>query len=212
MTKKLSVRNREAIKGWKSPHKRDWLKEKTLEKIRGKAISFIRAEPKAKLYIREMTRLITQLEKSWGANMPVPYDRDLEKEFKVWLQMDQVRLVHVWRPEMMNHERPSRVSFTDASIFAWGVVYFTLDGTRKRYTRYIPEEFIDYPIHLKEIIIIVLMLERDPDEFRNSTIIHYCDNISVCEGYRNLGTGSPELNRWVVRLYETLHNINSVMR
>ena len=203
---------REALDGWKSPHKKDWLKEKTLEKIRGKAISFIRAEPKAKLYIREMTRIITELEQSWGANMPVPLDRDLEREFKVWLQMDQVKMVHVWRPEMLNLEKPSRVSFTDASIFAWGVVYFKADGTRKRYTRYIPEEYIDLPIHLKEIIIIIKMLEKEPEEFTECTLVHYCDNESVAIGYQNLGTGSPELNRWVVKLYEKLHEIRSVMR
>ena len=183
-----------------------------MEKIRGKAISFIRAEPKAKLYIREMTNQITELEHSWGANMPVPYNKELEREFRIWLEMDHVKLVHVWRPEMLQNERPSRVSFTDASIFAWGVVYFTMDGKRKRYTRYIPEEYIDMPIHIKEIIIIIKMLDRDPEEFSNCTIVHYCDNISVVEGYRNLGTGSPELNRWVVKLYEKLHELKSVMR
>ena len=186
---------------------------KTLQKIRGKAISFILAEPKAKLYIRAMTRIITDLDKkAWGATMAVQHDQELENEFNVWLKMEQVRMIHVWRPEMLQLEKPSRVSFTDASIFAWGIVYFTTTGKRKRFTRYIPEEFIDQPIHIKEILAIITMLEEEKDEFSNCTIIHYCDNQSVALGYKNLGVPSKELNFWITKLYEMLHNLKSVMR
>ena len=121
-------------------------------------------------------------------------------------------MTHVWRPEMLQLEKPSRVSFTDASIFAWGIVYFTTSGKRKRYTKYIPEEFIDEPIHIKEVLAIIMMLKEEPEEFRKSTIVHYCDNQAVALGFRNLGVPSPELNRWITVLYEILTDLGSVMR
>ena len=171
------------------------------------------AEPKARLYIRAMTEVITELDKiAWGASMPVEYNSKLEKEFEVWLKMDQLKMSHVWRPEMLQMEKPSRVSFTDASIFAWGIVFFTTNGKRRRYTKYIPEEFIDQPIHIKEILAIIMMLKDNPEEFREATIVHYCDNQSVALGYKNLGVSSPELNYWITQLYEKLHELKSVMR
>ena len=171
------------------------------------------AEPKAKLYIRAMTECITELDKiAWGSNMPVQPNEKLIAEFKVWLKMEQVHMVHVWRPEMLQMEKPSRVSFTDASIFAWGMVYFTATGRRKRYTKYIPEEFINEPIHIKEILAIIMMLKNDPEEFTKVTIVHYCDNQSVALGYKNLGVSSPTLNLWITKLYERLQELNSVMR
>ena len=186
---------------------------KMLQKARGTAIAMALAEPKAKLYIRAMTETITALDKiAWGANMPVEPNEKLKTEFNVWLNLEQVHMVHVWRPEMLHLERPSRVSFTDASIFAWGIVYFTTTGKRKRYTKYIPEEYIDQPIHIKEVLAIIMMLREDPDEFRESTVVHYCDNQSVALGYKNLGVPSPELNHWITKLYEILNGLKSVMR
>ena len=202
-----------ALEGWKSDFQKDWMSFKMLQKIRGTAVAFSLAEPKARLYIRAMTEVITELDKiGWAANMSVSPNEKLKKEFRVWLDLEQVRMSHVWRPEMLRFEAPSRVSFTDSSIFAWGIVYFTTTGKRKRYTRYIPEEYIDLPIHIKEILAIIQMLKEEPLEFADSTIIHYCDNQGVALGYRNLGVPSPELNHWITQLYEMLHEIRSVMR
>ena len=160
-----------------------------------------------------MTRVITEMDKNgWSANTPVKFDAELQKEFKVWLKMEQVRMTHVWRPEMLRCEKPSKVSFSDSSIFAWGVMFFTKDGKKKRYTQYIPEEHISQPIHIKEAMAIYAMLENDPEEFEESTIVHYCDNEGVALGYRNLGTSTQMLNHWITKLYEKLHEIRSVMR
>ena len=160
-----------------------------------------------------MTRVITEMDKSgWGPNTPIDMDDDLKTEFKIWLKMEQVRLIHVWRPEMIKMEQPSKVSFTDSSIFAWGVMYFTKEGIKKRYTQYIPEEHISQPIHIKEAMAIWVMLENDPEEFSYCTIVHYCDNEGVALGYRNLGTSTRELNKWITKIYEKLNELHSVMR
>ena len=160
-----------------------------------------------------MTRVITALDAgAWSPCTPVEFDRDLEIEFRTWLKLEQMRMVTVWRPEMLKMEKPSKVSFSDASIFAWGIVYFDKEGNRRRYTQYIPEEFIDQPIHIKEVLGIIQMLENDPKEFTECTIVHYCDNEGVVLGYKNLGVTSFELNKWITHLYELLHKLGSIMR
>ena len=115
----------DALKGWESDNPDDWLRFKMLEKIRGKAVSYLLAMPKGRLFIRQMTRVITKTnETNWGANPSIPKDVRLAKEFKVWLELDIMLIKHIWRPEMLSLEKPSIVSFTDASSYAWGLVYY----------------------------------------------------------------------------------------
>ena len=202
-----------AIKGWTSNDPQNWITKKMLEKIRGKGISYLWAMPKARLYIRQMTRIITRLDNEcWGANPKIPLDKKLEDEFKVWLKMDMMLLRHVWRPEMMTLNQPAIVSFTDASSFAWGIVFYDTEGNEHRYTTYIGEDLISAPIHIKEIVAILNMLDENEEFFTERTIIHYCDNISVCHAFRNLGTPNEELNDWVTKIYEKLHKLKSIMR
>ena len=171
------------------------------------------AEPKCRLYIRAMTDTITKLDKEgWSGSTPIKYNEDLAREFQVWLGMEQVKMVHVWRPEMLKNEKPIQISFTDASIFAWGIVFFDKNGRKRRYTRYIGENLVDQPIHIKEAAAIVMMLTDNPDEFKDCTMVHYCDNEGVVHGYRNMGTSTPELTKWIIRIYEILHQLKSVMR
>ena len=204
---------RDAIEGWKSPNRNDWMTFRTLMKARGKAVAMMLAEPKSRLYIREMTDTITQLDKEgWSGSTPVKFNENLQNEFKIWLKMEQVKMIHVWRPELLKEEKPAKISFTDASSFAIGIVFFKKNGEKFRYTRYIGEDMIGKPIHIKEAAAIVYMLEDHPEEFMESTVIHYCDNESVVHGYRNMGTSTPELTRWIVKIYELLNEVKSVMR
>lgn len=171
------------------------------------------AEPKCRLYIRVMTEVITELDREgWAGSTPVKFNEKLQKEFEVWLNLDQVKMVHVWRPEFLKEEKPAQVSFTDASIFAWGMVFFKKNGQKVRFTRYIGEDLIDSPIHIKEAAAIFMMLQDHPEEFVDATLIHYCDNEGVVHGYRNMGTSTPELTHWIVKIYEKLHELRSVLR
>ena len=182
-------------------------------KARGKAVSMMLAEPKCRLYIRVMTEVITELDREgWAGSTPVKFNEKLQKEFEVWLNLDQVKMVHVWRPEFLKEEKPAQVSFTDASIFAWGMVFFKKNGQKVRFTRYIGEDLIDSPIHIKEAAAIFMMLQDHPEEFVDATLIHYCDNEGVVHGYRNMGTSTPELTHWIVKIYEKLHELRSVLR
>ena len=211
--KKFTEMLRNALQGWHTDDQSKWLTKKQLEKIRGKGISYLWAMPKAKLYIRQMSRVIAHLDQTcWGANPRIPLDEKLRSEFRIWLEMDQMILKHVWRPELVLFDKPTLVSFTDASTYGWGVVFYDDLGHEHRYTQYIGEDFISLPIHLKEVIIIYKMLCDNEPFFTNRTDIHYCDNQNVCNAFRNLGTPNQQLNDWVTKIFEKLHQIGSIIK
>ena len=145
---------------------------KDLERLRGKAISFILAIPLAKLYIRRMTEKITIANRT--AELEVHNDARLREEIQKWLEFDLSELKSCWNKEL--HPSQTKItSFADASSFAGGIVI--MDRKLGAATCYqFSEDMARKSIAHKEADAILRMLRTFRIQLSNKYIIHFCDN------------------------------------
>ena len=178
---------------------------KDLEKLRGKAISFLLAAPSARLHIRRMTEKITQANKT--AELFVQNDDRLREEFHNWLSYSQADITTIWKKELIPIKE-KLLTTADASSFSGGHVILSKKHAAARMHTF-SEEFARMPIAYKEADAILRMLQTHPQTFYNKELIHFCDNQTVAYAYRNMGSPVPALNDIIRQIYAKLHDLKA---
>ena len=186
---------------------------KQLEVLRGKAVSFILANPKTKLFIRAMNAKIAFLTKIKAKpSTKVIFSEKLEKELKEWIKLDHLKMSHKWTNLLDVKNPPHRVTFTDASSFAGAAIIFDGENQAWHFQKMFEEKDQPRGIFFKEAIAIWWMLCEFEDELKQKQILHFCDNESVCAAFANMGSKVDILNEIITKIYDKLHKMQSSMK
>ena len=192
---------------------RGWCTFKELEKLRGKAVSFILCNPMTRLFIRAMNSIIAKLTREGvRPNYKIKFRNKLKEELSEWIRLDHLKMTHTWANIFDVEKPPNRITFTDASSFSGAAVIFDGDSQAWHFQRMFDEHQQPLPIYHKEAISILWMLEEFTEELSNKMIFHFCDNESVCGAYNALGSGKDLMNEPILAIYRKLHEMNSTMK
>ena len=186
---------------------------KELEKLRGKAVSFILTNPMTKLFIRQMNATIARLNKNKAkAHTVITFDDALRAELEEWIKLDHLKMSHVWANVFDTEKPPNRITFTDASSFSAAAVVFDGDNQAWHFQRMFTEKVQPLPIYYKEALAILWMLIEFEEELSNKILYHFCDNESVCGAFNSLGSATELMNTPILAIYKQLHKMNSTMK
>ena len=185
------------------------ISSKTVQKIRGLAISFIFAIPLSRLYIRRQTEFIQQ---AWKlgyhehAELKVP-DR-LVEELRWWKNQTYFEIECSWKKKDLTHLELKNI-FTDSSSFAGGACILKNCGELTNvFTTYWGLGQSKLPIHIKEGLIIIKALEKYEHFLKNKLIHIYTDNMSVFHS-SNYGCSDPNLNDIILKIHQKVFDLNS---
>ena len=186
---------------------------KELEKLRGKAVSFILTNPMTKLFIRSMNATIARCNKVGDRpSYKIKFNQALREELSEWIRLDHLKMTHKWANIFDTNKPPNRITFTDASSFSAAAVIFDGESQAWHFQRMFEEAVQPLPIYHKEAIAIYWMLLEFEEELSNKIIFHFCDNESVVGAYNALGSGKDLMNDPIRLIYRKLHQMNSTMK
>ena len=185
------------------------ISSKTVQKIRGLAISFHLAIPKSRLYIRRMTEFI---QSAWSSGhhefFQLPASERLLEEFTWWKNQKYFEIECSWIPKSLTHLEIKNV-FTDSSSFAGGACILKNCGELANvFTTYWSLHQANLPIHLKEGLIIIKALQRYAHLLKGRLIHIYTDNMSVFHS-SNFGCSDPILNDIVLKIHDLVFELQS---
>jgi len=186
-----------------------WVFAKDLEKLRGLAISFVHAVPNARMYIRRMTEILTNTLGKGHKKFKVPIR--LLEEFNWWRGTKYIAKECSWLPKEICHLEVKNL-FTDASLYAGGILILkTETEVTHATTLYWDIDESNWPIHLKEAIIILKALELNKTLLGNKLIHNFTDNSAVYHASK-FGCSNPILNDIIVRIHQLTADIGSEIR
>ena len=168
---------------------------KEMERIRGKAISFLIVVPRAKLMIRRMTEV---LQRNQLRETDIIMDARIIEELRFWIDLSPEQRIAPWFSTKIKKD-PILVC-TDASMNGLGFVI--LQRSLKNKTgfkitedvEYLTEDWQGKNIAVKEAQAILRLLQRYPTILSNKQIIECCDNMNVYHMFQNDGSRQPYLN------------------
>ena len=184
-----------------------WIIYKDLEKLRGKAISFLIVVQRAKLHIRRMTEVLTLHASDQSM---IPMSPRLQQELDFWINLPEHKRISPWTTTIPSKE-PVLV-FTDSSMNAMGFVIVDKFGNKLvEDTEYFNEEWQQKQIAAKEALALIRLLQRYTTMLENKLILSMCDNQNVYFMFKSDGSRTPELNDLFREIYFLLEGINSAM-
>ena len=190
----------------------NWCTFKELEKLRGKCVSFLLCNPMTRLFIRQMNRLIAELNrKKAKPDTKIHFERELREELEEWLKLDFLKMSHCWSEKFQTEVPPHRVTFTDASSFSASAVVFCKDGSVLSRQWFFDEETQPLPIYVKEALAIIWMMQEFQDELQNTKMLHFCDNQNVTSTFYAKGSRTLRLQRLILQIYKSLKDLNADM-
>ena len=165
---------------------------RTLQRLTGKACSFILCVPGAKLYCRELNRAI-------ATNGAVPMYEALKEEILFWRFLDTFSEWKPWRSE-----RHVQISIhTDSSGHAWGV--HSALGSFRDYWR---ESALAPPIHIKEGLAVLNALLALKGQLQDSTVDLLCDNQAFVKAFNAEGSKDRQMTEVVRQVFNAANDIN----
>ena len=180
---------------------------KDLEKLRGKAISFLIVVQRAKLHIRRMTECLTRHASDLSS---VPMSPRLKQELDFWINLPSHKRISPWSVTIPAKD-PVLV-FTDSSMNAMGFVIMDKFGNKLvEDTEYFDEDWQQKQIAKKEALALIRLLQRYPEMLENKLILSMCDNQNVYYMFKSDGSRTPELNDLFRQIYFLLEDLNSAM-
>ena len=186
---------------------------KQLEKLRGKAVSFLLTNPMTKLFIRQMNSIIARMNKAGSKpNTIIKFGPKLRNELEEWIKLDHLKMSHTWANVFDAEKPPHRVTFTDASSFSAAALVFDGNTEAWHYQQMFEEEDQPKPIYFKEAKAILWMLYEFEEELSQKIILHFCDNESVVYSYNKLGSKVENMNDVIHQIYQKLHDMQSTMK
>ncbi|XP_048579625.1 uncharacterized protein LOC125560975 [Nematostella vectensis] len=153
---------------------------KTLQRFAGKAVSFSRAMPGARLFTNEVNAAIA---KGTRSSRPISVKRPLREEIEQWLFLKHWNEVVPW-----------------VSLFAWGA--FLKPGTRPLSIRdYWPQDKLNSHIKVKETLALVNALEAFSDLAKGCRVDVFTDSQVLMGAWNKQGSKSHALNQAFKRLF-----------
>lgn len=192
---------------------------KTLERLRGKAISWLLVLTNSKLFIREMNACIAKATAEEWTYFPDGYleNTGLFREFDFWLNLTPADLVRPWHePHHGLIERPiyekkrTSVLYTDASSYKLGSCLL-YKGRRVYRSFGLTEAEYNTPIHIKEGLAVYRCVQAYRPELTSRRIKLMCDNMSVVSAWNGDGCKDLRLSRIIIDLYLLLKDMNCTL-
>ena len=186
---------------------------KMLERLRGKAVSFILCNPMTKLFIRVMNRTIAEANKQkFPPTHWISFTNDLAQELQEWIKLDHLKMKHYWANLTASNKPPNRIIFTDASSFAAAATVFDENGVAWEMQWYFTEYEQSCPIYYKEGLAILWTLQEFSDLLKHKTILSFCDNESLTLAYIAKGSKTELMNKIVTEIYQWLHKNKATLK
>ena len=165
---------------------------RTLQRLQGKACSFILCVPGAKLFCRELNRAIAT------AKAVTMYPA-LLSELIAWRFLDTFQ---AWKPWRSGRHVTLELS-TDSSGYSWGA--HSADGVFRDY--WSPQD-LPLGIHLKEGRAVVLALKSLSDSVSGTTVDIFCDNQAFLKAWDNEGSKDRNITSVVKELFDLCNELN----
>ena len=183
---------------------------KLLEKFRGKCASFSIVAPMMRLYIRNMTRFISEADQGIGViDNEKTLTEDIKEEINKWINKKSITTVRKWqnltydRVKLIStlSERTAEITIaTDASNFAGGIVTDTSLGNGSTTFYWKNEELLE-PIHIKEALALLYALEQNRTSLSGKSVLLECDNMGVVKTFQ-FGSKNKRLNDIITKCHE----------
>lgn len=167
---------------------------RNLQKLSGRAVSFMLVVPGAKLFTREMNYAISVVIKSRGKIVMSP---ELREELEAWKFLDTWQGKMVWKQE----KHLFIELFSDSSIFKWGGV-IQFDSGRHEIYDFWTEEERKMPIMVLEAKALLNVLRSVKDSIFGRRVDSGVDNLALLNGWKNDGTRSRELNKVLKDIFD----------
>ena len=182
---------------------------KTVQRIRGLAISFLLAIPMSRLYIRRMTEFIQHAwREGHHEHFPILVTDRLKDELRWWKSQKYFEIECSWLPKDLTHLEIKNV-FTDSSSFAGGACILKNCGQISNvFTNYWDVGVANLPIHLKEGLIILKALNRYEHLLKGKLIHIYTDNMSVYHSSK-FGCADSSLNDIILKIHQKVCDLQS---
>ena len=176
---------------------KSWVDFKTLQRFQEKCISFSLAVPSAKLFIREISSVITSALEN-GTN------KFLTEELSYWRFLDDWDRFLPWKEEK---NRTVSLS-TDASGHGWGCVLHCPSGVQSFGDYWTPDE-MELFISSKEMLALVHAVRALPQGVRDCRFDAYVDSQVLIGAWDSQGSKiSPQLTKVTKQLFFILSSRN----
>ena len=183
---------------------------KLIERFRGKCASFSIVAPMMRLYIRNMTRFITEADQNIGVNNNEKIiDKETKTEIRNWITKTSITTERKW--QSLTYDRVRLISSlsektaditiaTDASTFAGGIVGDNALGNNVT-TFYWKKDEIEEPIHIKEALALKYALLQNKQSLSGKSVLLECDNMGVVKTFQ-FGSKNKKLNAVITECHE----------
>ena len=156
----------------------------SLEVLRGKCVSFLLVCPHLCLFITEMTQVINWCysNQSWFIPVQVFRQYHVDKELGRWIELDGVQIKRkIFEAKHDVRRLSEMIAWTDASGFQGGSLHEIYDPFLHKYvvkkSAYMwAHEAEAEAINYKELIMILLILQRYGPDFEGKRLVIMCDN------------------------------------
>ena len=189
---------------------------KLLERFRGKCASFSIVAPMMRLYIRNMTRFISEAEQNIGVeNNEKHLDKETKEEISKWISKSSITTERRWQNLTFDRvklitslsEKTADITIaTDASTFAGGIVGDEKLGNNIT-TFYWKDAEINEPIHIKEALALKYALEQNRLSLSGKSVLLECDNMGVVKTFQ-FGSKNKKLNDIITQCHEVAIDYN----
>ena len=186
-----------------------------LEILRGLACSFILAVKYLKLFIRQMTEAIRQVNLNFPnrphptiANKIIFITPELRAELREWRKCTILTTEQCWLPTMKLNKKYAML-YTDASEAQAGAVLYIEQTKVATWKIPFPETTHNFSIARLETLTILLAVVEFRRFLRNKLVINLCDNQNSVWAFDKDGSRDPTINDLVIRIIDQIRLLKS---
>ena len=186
-----------------------------LEILRGIACSFILAVKYLKLFIRQMTEAIRQVNLNFPnkphaaiANARIKITPELKAELREWRKCTILTTEQCWLPTIHLNQK-HMLLYTDASEAQAGAVLYHGQNKLATWKCPFPESTHQFSIARLETLTILLAIIEFRSFLKNAFIVNLCDNQNSVWSFDKDGSRDPKINDLVIRIINNVRLLKS---
>lgn len=186
-----------------------------LEIIRGLACSFILAVSHLKLFIRQMTEAIRQVNLNFPnrphptiANKIIIISPELKAELREWRKCTILTTQKCWLSTIHTHKKFAML-YTDASEAQAGAVLYIEQKKIATWKCPFPESTHTFNIARLETLTILLAVVEFRKYLRDKLVVNLCDNQNAVWAFDKDGSRDPTINDLVIRVIDQIRLLKS---
>ena len=191
-----------------------------LEVVRGIACSFLLAVAYLKLFIRQMTEAIRQVNLNFPnkphaaiANMRITVTPELKAELREWRKCTILTTEQCWIPTInYNLHLKHMLLYTDASEAQAGAVLYQGQTKIATWKCPFPESTHQFSIARLETLTILLAIIEFRKYLSQSLIVNLCDNQNSVWAFDKDGSRDPKINDLVIRIINNVRILKSSLQ